>query len=59
MRAEPFASFDVLAHDYPIFAAGMEAAPAFKRLREQPYSFDGIPKTRRYGVTPKEVNDTL
>jgi hypothetical protein len=27
----------------PIFSAGIEAAPAFKELRKEPYSFDGIP----------------
>src|SRR5258708_15857091 len=28
----------------PIYASGVEAAPAFKRLRGQPYSFDGVPQ---------------
>jgi hypothetical protein len=58
MRANAFASLDALAHGDPIFAAGMEAAPAFKKLRDQPYSLDGVPKdspVRRYA---EEVNET-
>jgi hypothetical protein len=27
----------------PIYRAGVEAAPAFKGLRNQPYSFEGVP----------------
>lgn len=34
---------DAIADDDPVFAAGLECAPAFKKRRNQPYSFDGVP----------------
>jgi hypothetical protein len=41
-RAEAFAEIDALAAVDAVFCAGVEAAPAFKRLREQPFDFDGV-----------------
>jgi hypothetical protein len=43
-RAEAFSQIDAVAAADPVFCAGVEAAPAFKRLREQPYEFDGVPE---------------
>ena len=45
LRQSAFASFDAIAHNDPIYKAGVEAAPAFKRLRNQPYSLEGVPET--------------
>jgi len=50
-RAQQFAAIDGLAAQDALFCAGVEAAPAFKAQREQPYSLDGVPQTspvRRY-----------
>ena len=35
---------DKIAQIDPIFQSGVEAAPAFKELRQQPYSLDGVPE---------------
>jgi hypothetical protein len=43
-RAEAFATIDKLAVEDPLFRAGVEAAPAFKTHRLQPYSLDGVPE---------------
>jgi hypothetical protein len=52
VRTKVFASLlDPTARDDLIYEAGVEAAPSFKRLRGQPYSFEGVPKdsaVRRY-----------
>ena len=50
-RAEQFAAIDGLAAQDSLFRAGVEAAPAFKVRRAQPYSLDGVPSAspvRRY-----------
>ena len=51
-RASIFSSkIDPLAQEDPIYCAGVEAAPSFKRLRNEPYSFEGVPEksvVRRY-----------
>jgi hypothetical protein len=50
-RAEQFAAIDEFAAQDALFCAGVEAAPAFKTQREQPYSLDGVPQSspvRRY-----------
>jgi hypothetical protein len=42
---------DPIAENDPIYAAGVEAAPAFKTRRNQPYILDGVPEgssVRRY-----------
>jgi hypothetical protein len=42
---------DALARIDPIYCAGVEAAPAFRGLRKQQWSFDGVPAdspVRRY-----------
>jgi len=42
---------DPIAENDPIYAAGVEAAPAFKVLRSEPYFLDGVPggsRVRRY-----------
>ncbi|HEX5904706.1 MAG TPA: hypothetical protein VFY50_01520 [Candidatus Nitrosocosmicus sp.] len=36
---------DIISKTDPIYRAGVEAAPAFKRLRNQPYSFEGVLET--------------
>jgi hypothetical protein len=36
---------DIISKTDPIYRAGVEAAPAFKRLRNQSYSFKGVPET--------------
>jgi hypothetical protein len=38
-------NIDIYSDIDPIYEAGVEAAPAFKRRRNQPYSFEGIPET--------------
>ena len=44
-RAEIFMTrVDVLARDDPIYRAGVEAAPAFKKLRGQNFSLEGVPE---------------
>lgn len=43
MQADAFAQIDDYARNDPVFAAGVEAAPAFKRRRGETYSFDGVP----------------
>jgi len=43
---------DRIAENDPIYLAGEEAAPAFKRLKSEKYSFNGVPRNspvRRYG----------
>lgn len=50
-RQDVFSRLDAQAEEDPVFTAGLESAPAFKRRRNQPYSFDGVPVTspvRRY-----------
>jgi hypothetical protein len=42
-RTELFAMIDQLAAADPVFCAGVEAAPSFKRLRNQTFSLDGVP----------------
>lgn len=43
---------DPIAENDPIYAAGVEAAPAFKRLRKQPHtSLTAYPKTHVLGAT--------
>jgi hypothetical protein len=42
-RAATMATIDARAAD-AVYRAGVEAAPAFKRLRDQPYSLDGVPE---------------
>jgi hypothetical protein len=45
MRASIFSTkIDPLAQEDPIYCAGVEAAPSFKRLRNDPYSFEGVPE---------------
>lgn len=51
MRAEIMKFVDGVAATDEIYAAGVEAAPAFKRLRDQEASYEGIPqdsRVRRY-----------
>lgn len=43
LRASIFAEIDSIADRDAIYRAGVEAAPAFKRLRKQPWSLDGVP----------------
>jgi hypothetical protein len=43
-RAELFAEIDRLAAGDPVFLAGVEAAPAFKRRRRQSFELDGVPE---------------
>jgi hypothetical protein len=47
LRAAAFAQIDSVAETDPIYGAGVEAAPAFKVLRRQSYSFDGVPAGSR------------
>ncbi|MDQ6668546.1 MAG: hypothetical protein M3Y53_10025, partial [Thermoproteota archaeon] len=35
---------DILCQTDPIYEAGVEAAPSFKRLRGEVYSFEGVPQ---------------
>lgn len=51
LRARAFPEIDARAGEDPIYRAGVEAAPAFKKLRRQNYSFAGVPgesPVRRY-----------
>ena len=51
VRARIMPEVDAIAREDPIYAAGVESAPAFKRLRGQGYSLEGVPETspvRRY-----------
>jgi hypothetical protein len=43
-RAEQFAEIDQRAAADLLFRAGVEAAPAFKRLRKQAVELDGVPE---------------
>jgi hypothetical protein len=50
-RARLFPGIDGIAQQDALFRAGVEAAPIFKRLRNQPYFLDGVPArspVRRY-----------
>ncbi len=50
-RGEIMRDIDQVAGTDAIYAAGVEAAPSFKKLRNQGYSFDGVPNgslVRRY-----------
>jgi len=47
LRTAAFAQIDGIAEADPIYGAGVEAAPAFKVLRGQSYSFDGVPSGSR------------
>jgi hypothetical protein len=42
-RAENFNIIDFLASGDPVYLAGVEAAPALKKLRNEYYSFEGVP----------------
>ena len=42
-RQGTFANLDIIAQSDPIFNAGMEVAPAFKKHRGEPVSFEGVP----------------
>lgn len=52
MRASIFSNqIDPIAEEDPIYCAGVEAAPSFKKLRNETYSFEGVPEksvVRRY-----------
>ncbi len=51
MRAQIMEIVDRIAATDEIYAAGVEAAPTFKRIRDQGFSFDGVPansRVRRY-----------
>jgi hypothetical protein len=51
LRARIMPEVDTIARGDPIYAAGVESAPAFKRLRGQGYSLEGVPENspvRRY-----------
>lgn len=51
LRARIMLEVDAIAREDPIYAAGVESAPAFKRLRGQGYSLEGVPEespVRRY-----------
>ena len=37
-------TIDSRAAQDAVYCAGVEAAPAFKRLRAQPYAMDGVPE---------------
>ncbi len=50
-RSLIFGKINSIAQEDPIYCAGVEAAPSFKRLRNEPYSFEGVPENsvvRRY-----------
>jgi hypothetical protein len=36
---------DIISESDPVYRAGVEAATAFKRLRNEQYSFEGVPET--------------
>jgi hypothetical protein len=44
LRGELFAWIDQIAAEDPIYRAGVEAAPAFKRRRQQEFELDGVPE---------------
>lgn len=43
IRAKIFKDIDSVALTDSVFSAGVEAAPAFKKLQKQQYSFSGVP----------------
>jgi hypothetical protein len=50
-RESIFRQIELIAQGDPIFRAGVEAAPSFRRLLKEDYSFEGVPKNsvvRRY-----------
>jgi hypothetical protein len=51
IRTKIFQTFDRIADQDPIYCAGVESAPLFKKERQQCFSFNGVPLTspvRRY-----------
>ncbi len=53
MRALAFGrKIDPTAQEDPIYCAGIEAAPSFKRLLEEDYSFEGVPENSPVGRYP-------
>lgn len=53
-RAAAFVAIDALADADELYAAGVEAAPAFKALHEQEYFFAGVPETSRVRRHPND-----
>jgi hypothetical protein len=50
-RTKDFQIFDHRVNQDPIYCAGVESAPLFKKKNQQCFSFDGVPLTspvRRY-----------
>jgi hypothetical protein len=50
-RESIFRQIELIAQGDPIYCAGVEAAPSFRRLLKEDYSFEGVPKNsvvRRY-----------
>lgn len=43
-RADNFKTIDRLASRDPVYLAGVEAAPAIKKIRKENYSFEGVPE---------------
>ncbi len=52
LRARIMPEVDAIAEGDPIYAAGVESAPAFKRPRGQGYSFEGVPEESRVRLHP-------
>lgn len=50
-RRTNFLAIDMVSAQDPVFRAGVELAPAFKKMMHQEYSLDGVPPespVRRY-----------
>jgi hypothetical protein len=56
IRARIFKDIDSLTLTDSVFSGGVEAAPAFKKLQKQHYSFDGVPLS---SVVRKHPNEYL
>ncbi|HEC76397.1 MAG TPA: hypothetical protein ENI33_03955 [Thermoplasmatales archaeon] len=53
MRASIFSNkIDPITQRDPIYCAGVETAPSFKKLRNEPYSFEGVPQKSVVRIYP-------
>ena len=56
-RQSLFALIDLLSKTDLIYKAGVEAAPAYKKILQQHYSFNGVPLDSAVGKYPNEYQN--
>jgi hypothetical protein len=62
IRTTIFAAIDSISARDPLYCAGVEAGPAFKALRLQPFSLEGVPKespVRKFAESNDRPSDVL